>query len=68
MDARAFPVITKDSDTAVGYNAGFGLRALLVKNAGLAFGIRYAHATADFSTGAHEVGGLQVRAGLGVVF
>ena len=61
-------VVTKDSDTTIGYHAGFGLRALLIKNAGLGFGIRYTRATADLSTGRHQVGGLQIGAGLAVVF
>ena len=64
----ATPVVTKDSDTTVGYHAGFDLRALLIKNAGLGFGIRYTRATADLSTGKHQVGGLQIGAGLAVVF
>ena len=61
-------VVTKDSATAMGYHTGFDLRARLVKHAGVAFGIRYAHATASLSTGTHPVGGLQVRAGLAAVF
>jgi hypothetical protein len=61
-------VVTKDSVTAVGYHAGFDLRALLIKNAGLGFGIRYTRATAELSTGKHHVGGLQIGAGLAVAF
>jgi hypothetical protein len=68
MTTRAFPVVSKLSDTATGYHAGFALRARLVKNAGLGFRIRYAHATADLPPGIDKVGGLQIGAGLTLVF
>ena len=62
------PVVSKVSDTTIGYHAGFALRARLVKSAGLGFRIRYAHATADLPPGSDKVGGLQVGAGLALVF
>jgi hypothetical protein len=68
MTTLAFPVVSKVSDTATGYHAGFALRARLVKSAGLGFRIRYAHATADLPPGSDKVGGLQVGAGLTLVF
>ena len=64
----ANPVVSKVSDTTTGYHAGFALRARLVKSAGLGFRIRYAHATADLPPGSDKVGGLQVGAGLALVF
>lgn len=62
------PVVSKVPDTTIGYHAGFALRARLVKSAGLGFRIRYAHATADLPPGSDKVGGLQVGAGLALVF
>ena len=64
----ANPVITRESDTAIGYHAGFALRALLFQNAGLAVRIRYTQATAKLSTGEYTAGGLQIGAGLALVF
>ena len=61
-------VVTKDSDTTMGYHARFGLRARLVKNVGLAFGIRYVRADADLSTGEYRVRGLHIGAGCGLLF
>jgi hypothetical protein len=63
-----FAVVSRDSDTTLGYHAGFGFRGLLLKRTALRVAIRYARATADLSTGPHKVGGLQVGAGAAFVF
>jgi hypothetical protein len=63
-----FPVISRDSDKVLGFHTGGELRAAIVKQVGLAVRMRYARANADYSTGRHVVGGLQVGAGLALIF
>jgi hypothetical protein len=63
-----YPVISRDSEKVLGLHAGGEVRAAIVRQVGLAVRVRYARANADYSTGRQTVGGLQVGAGLALIF